>query len=119
MAFSTAAGIEFVDRPARPAARVVDDEVEALAAGIDRGEQPLDLLRAAGVAGDRRGAGFAGERAELLRVARRQHDVHAFAGAAAGQRRAQSRSRPDDQRPFACCHRRSPVEADAAALLPT
>ena len=80
--------IEFDDRPARPPAGVVDDEVETVAAGIDRGEQPLDIVGPAGVAGDRRGAGLLHQAGELLRVARRQHHVHAVAGTAARQRRA-------------------------------
>ena len=102
--------IELVDRPARPPARIVDDEVEAIAAGIDRGEQPLDLIRAARVAGDHRSLGFVCEGAKLLRVARRQHHIHALASALSGQRRAQSRSRPNDQSAFACCHCQSPVK---------
>ena len=87
-----------MDRPARPTARVVDDEVEAIAAGIDRGEQPFDLICGARVAGDGGRADFAREGGKLLRVARRQHHIHALASAFAGQRGAQSRSGPDDQR---------------------
>ena len=101
--------IEFVDRPARPPARIVDDEIEPVPAGIDRGEQLLNLVRAARIAGNHGGLGFARERAELLRVARRQHHIHALAGAAPGERRAQTRPRPDDQCAFACCHCQSPA----------
>ncbi len=79
--------IQFGDRAARPAAGVVDDEIEPLAAGIDRGEQPVDLCGPAGVAGDRRRPRLAGQCRQLLRVARRQNDVHSFPG---GNERAEA-----------------------------
>ena len=69
--------IELDDRPARPPAGVVDDEVEAAAGRVDRREQPRDILDLGGVARDRGGAGLAHQPGELARVARGEEHLHA------------------------------------------
>ncbi len=97
-------GVKLGDRAARPAACVIDDKIEPLAAGIDLSEQPLDLVGAAGVAGNRGCTGLGGQRGQFTGVACRQHNIHLVPRGAAGQCRAEPRPRPDDQRPLAFRH---------------
>jgi hypothetical protein len=90
--------------------------MRSVAAGIDRGKQAIDLVGAAGVAGDRRRPGLGGELRQLAGVARRQHDIHPFPGGAAGQRCTQPRPCPDDQCPLALRHGLL-LTTDGAAIL--